>query len=74
MYELGNTYIAQNEVSAGVEVYNRLVKEYPLSPFVPKSMLREGLVYYNAEEGNKALEKFRSVVNYYPNTPKHYRL
>ncbi|SFW71073.1 Tetratricopeptide repeat-containing protein [Sinomicrobium oceani] len=70
MYELGNTYIAQNEVSAGVEVYNRLVKEYPLSPFVPKSMLREGLVYYNAEEGNKALEKFRSVVNYYPNTPE----
>lgn len=70
MYELGNTYVAQNKVSDGVRTYQKLVDEYSLSPYVPKTLLREGLVYYNAEENDKALEKFKSVVNYYPNTPE----
>src|SRR5690606_1707709 len=59
IYELGNTYVGQNRLADATEMYRRLVKEYPLSPFAAKSMLREGLVYYNSGENEKALEKLR---------------
>lgn len=28
MFELGNTYILENQTSKGIDVYNRLVSEY----------------------------------------------
>ncbi|RAV30710.1 tetratricopeptide repeat protein [Sinomicrobium soli] len=68
MYELGNTYVAQNRSADATGMYQRLVGEYPMSPFVAKAMLREGLVYYNAGENEKALEKFRGVADYFPET------
>ncbi|WP_461532062.1 tetratricopeptide repeat protein [Sinomicrobium sp.] len=68
IYELGNTYVGQNRLDDATEMYRRLVKEYPLSPFAAKSMLREGLVYYNDGSNEKALEKLLAVVDYFPNT------
>ncbi len=70
MYELGNTYVAANNVSQGIELYNRLIREVPESALVPKAMLRQGLIYYNNNDSNKALERLRKVVAEYPNTPE----
>ena len=33
-------------------------------------MLRQGLIYYNNNDGNKALERLRKVVAEFPNTPE----
>ncbi|MCH4823397.1 tetratricopeptide repeat protein [Gramella lutea] len=70
MYELGNTYVATNNVTQGIQSYNRLIRDVPQSALVPKAMLRQGLIYYNNNEGNKALERLRKVVAEYPNTPE----
>ena len=34
----------------------------------PKALLRQGLVYYNANDNNKALEKFKRVASQFPST------
>lgn len=68
MFELGNTYILENQTSKGIDVYNRLVSEYRNSAFVPRALLREGLVYYNGNQNEQALMKFKSIARDYPNT------
>ncbi|MEO2126566.1 MAG: tetratricopeptide repeat protein, partial [Christiangramia sp.] len=70
MFELGNTYVANNNTSQAIQAYNRLIRDVPESALVPKAMLRQGLIYYNGNEGNKALERLRKVVAEYPNTPE----
>ncbi|MDX1761014.1 MAG: tetratricopeptide repeat protein, partial [Christiangramia sp.] len=70
MYELGNTYVATNNITQAIQSYNRLIRDVPQSALVPKAMLRQGLIYYNNNEGNKALERLRKVVAEYPNTPE----
>ncbi|GAA4318579.1 tetratricopeptide repeat protein [Pontixanthobacter gangjinensis] len=70
MYELGNTYVANNNIDQAIQSYNRLIRDVPQSALVPKAMLRQGLIYYNNNQGNKALERLRKVVAEYPNTPE----
>ncbi len=70
MYELGNTYVANNNISQAIQSYNRLIRDVPESSLVPKAMLRQGLIYYNQNEGNKALERLKKVVAEFPNTPE----
>ncbi|GGK25534.1 hypothetical protein GCM10007962_19750 [Yeosuana aromativorans] len=70
MYELGNSYVKANETDKAMQMYNRLNTEYKMSSFVPKSLLRQGLVYYNAGKDEEALTKFKIVASDYPNTPE----
>lgn len=67
-YELGNTLVAENNSDAGLQAYQNLVQSIPASSFVSKSLLKQGLVYYNNDHPEKALEKFKQVVADYPNT------
>ncbi len=70
MYELGNSYVKANETDKAIQMYNRLNTEYKMSSFVPKSLLRQGLVYYNSSKSEQALNKFKKVAADYPNTPE----
>lgn len=70
MYELGNSYVKNNETDKAMRMYNRLSSEYKMSSFVPKALLRQGLVYYNASENEQALGKFKTVARDYPRTPE----
>lgn len=70
MYELGNSYVKANNTSAAMAMYNRLNTEYKMSSFVPKSLLRQGLVHYNANENELALGKFKAIATNYPGTPE----
>ncbi len=67
-YELGNTLIADGKTIDGLQAYENLVKTIPASSFVSKSLLKQGLVYYNNDQADKALTKFKKVVADYPNT------
>ena len=40
LYELGNTYVAQNKSNEGIAAYDKLVREIPNSSFVPKALLK----------------------------------
>lgn len=70
MYELGNSHVKANETDKAMDIYNRLSSEYKMSSFVPKALLRQGLVYYNASENERALTKFKTVAKDYPGTPE----
>ena len=70
MYELGNSYVKANEPNKAMQMYNSLNTEYKMSSFVPKSLLRQGLVYYNSSKYEEALGKFKTVASDYPNTPE----
>ncbi|UOB16525.1 tetratricopeptide repeat protein [Abyssalbus ytuae] len=68
LYELGNTYVNNDNSSKGIETYTKLVSEHKNSSYVSKAILREGLVYYNEGKNDLALSRFRLVVDKYSNT------
>lgn len=70
MYELGNSYVKENETDKAMAVYDRLNSEYRMSSFVPKTLLRQGLVYYNNSQNEQALTKFKKIAGDYPGTPE----
>jgi TolA-binding protein len=49
-----------------MQMYDRLNSEYKRSAFTSKSLLRQGLVYYNGNNNEKALGKFKQVAKDFP--------
>lgn len=70
LYELGNTYINNDQAAKGVGVYHDLYTKYPMSSFVSKAKLKEGLSYYNSGQNDKALAQLKAVTTQFPNTPQ----
>ena len=70
MYALGNAYVKVNQKDKAMAIYERLNSEYKMSSFVPKSLLRQGLVYYNASQNTQALTKFKKIAGDFPGTPE----
>jgi tetratricopeptide (TPR) repeat protein len=68
MYELANSYVKANEVDKAMAMYDRLNSEYRNSVFISKSLLRQGLAYYNTNDNERALGKFKKVANDYPSS------
>ena len=68
MYELGNSYVKSGNISEAMAIYDNLNSEYQSSEFVPKTLLRQGLVYYNANDNERALSKFKRVASQFPST------
>ncbi len=70
MYELGNSYVKEGNTSKAMQAYDRLNDEYSRSTFVPRVLLRQGLVHYNASKNEPALIKFKKVAADFPGTPE----
>ncbi|MDH7913171.1 tetratricopeptide repeat protein [Winogradskyella sp. SYSU M77433] len=68
MYELANSYVKSNQSDKAMQMYDRLNSEYKQSAFTSKSLLRQGLVYYNANDNERALTKFKKVATDFPNS------
>ena len=66
LFELGNTYVAENKDEQAIKTYDQLIKEFEKGSFTSKAILRQGLVYYNADKDAPALVKFKQVVAEYP--------
>ncbi|MEY2923101.1 MAG: hypothetical protein RL108_1727, partial [Bacteroidota bacterium] len=66
LFELGNTYVAENKDEKAINTYDQLIKEFENGSFVSKAILRQGLVYYNADKDAQALVKFKQVVAGFP--------
>jgi len=67
-YQLGNTYIAEDETNKGLEAYQNLINKRPQSPFLPKVLSKIGLTYYNSNQNNSALSTLKKLVADYPST------
>ncbi len=66
LFELGNTYVRENQEREGLNAYAELVDTFGSSKLVPEALLRQGLVHYNANRNEEALVQFRAVVSKYP--------
>jgi tetratricopeptide (TPR) repeat protein len=67
-YELGNSFVKINENSNALKAYDEVVNKYRMSSLVSKSLLKQGLVYYNSDQNENALNKYKLVVEKYPGT------
>jgi tetratricopeptide (TPR) repeat protein len=70
LYELGNSYVKLNNIDKAMSMYDQLNKEYRASPYISKSILRQGLVYYNSGKNELALRKFKNVADNFQGTPE----
>lgn len=67
-YQLGNTYIAEDNSTKGIQAYQNLMNKRPQSPFVPKTLSKIGLAYYNSNQNTSALKTLKKLVADYPST------
>ncbi len=67
-YELGNSYVKLSNDTEALEAYDEVVTNYRMSSLVSKSLLKQGLVYFNSDKNDQALDKYKQVVNSYPGT------
>nr|WP_299344476.1 tetratricopeptide repeat protein [Allomuricauda sp.] len=68
LFELGNSLVKAGQEPQGLQTYDQLVEEFGRSKFAPRSLLRQGLVHYNANRNNEAIAKLKEVVQKYPKT------
>ena len=70
LFELANTYVAENQNDLAIKTYDRLNSEFKKGSFTSRSFLRQGLVYYNTDKDEQALTKFKKVAADFPRTPE----
>ena len=68
LFQLAGTYTKIKNHELAHRAYDRLVSKYPRSPFISRSLIRQGLLYYNDDLNAKALEKYKAVASKFPNT------
>jgi len=69
LFQLANTFTTLKNSKEAHEAYDLLQKRYPKSVFIPRVLVRQGLLYYNGNENTKALEKFKLIASKFPNSP-----
>lgn len=69
LYQLGNTYSKLKDSKNAHIAYDRLILKHPKSVFISRSLLRQGLLYFNNNENKKALKKYKVVAAKFPNSP-----
>lgn len=70
LYELGNTYLALNRNNEAINAYDKLVSTLPRSNYVPRALLKKGLILNNTEKLQESLAVFKRVANDYPSSPE----
>lgn len=68
LFEIATTYVAVKDAKNAHNAFNKLTQEYPASVFIPKALVRQGLLYYNMGQNDKALGKFKETVKRFPNS------
>lgn len=68
LYEIGTTYLNNNDSRSAITSFEKISKERPRSQFARKSLMKIGMIYYNNDENDKALENLKYIVTQYPNT------
>jgi outer membrane protein assembly factor BamD (BamD/ComL family) len=51
-----------------LKTFDRLISEFKNGSYTAKSILRQGLIYYNSDRNADALTKFKKVVSDFPKT------
>ncbi len=68
LYELGNTYVSQENNNEAISSYNKLIRDLPNSSYVAKALLKKALIFDNTGKSNEALTLFKRVANDFPSS------
>ena len=68
IYEIGLTYLNNNDYSSAIKSFDKVVKERPRSQYARKALMKIGMIHYNKDENTKALERLKDIIAQYPNT------
>lgn len=69
LYQLGNTYVKLKDSKNANIAYERLIEKHPKSVFVSRTLLRQGLLYFNENKNMQSLMKYKDVAARFPNSP-----
>jgi TolA-binding protein len=69
-FEMAYTYFNKGELEKSKTDLVGLVAKYPRSSYVPKALMTIGLVQYNQDQDDAALESFKKVIRDYPSAPE----
>lgn len=72
LFQIANTYTFVKDTKNAHIAYNKLLEDHASSVFIPKALVRQGLLYYNNNENDKALEKFKETAKRFPGSPDSY--
>jgi TolA-binding protein len=67
---LGNTYVSEKKNDSAIKTYDQLISENRNGSYASKAMLRQGLIYYNADNDTQALLKFKKIASEFPKSPE----
>jgi len=67
-YYLAESLYSKKDYRNAITEYDRLVREYPQSSFVPKAMYKAGLASYATNDGVLARRWLRTLIEQYPLT------
>ncbi|MBD3234654.1 MAG: outer membrane protein assembly factor BamD [candidate division Zixibacteria bacterium] len=70
-FKTGRLYQKLNQFDPAILYYNRLITEYPESPYVEESVFRKGECYLKLEKDIKAREAFLEYLNRFENGKYH---
>lgn len=68
-YSLGVSYTKSNNNQKAIDAFDNVLK-FNRSTLKPKALLKQGLIYFNSQQGEKSLVKYKKLVNDYPNSPE----
>lgn len=69
-YEIGETQLYNNNLSAARTAYQNVITKFPNSSFLPKCYLKTAVIDYNSNKKELALEDYKEVVRKFPKTPE----
>lgn len=67
-FETAYTYFNKGDLEKSRADLTGLIQKYPRSSYVPRALVTIGLVQYNQDKDNEALETFKKVIADYPST------
>ncbi len=66
--EIANTYLANEQYEAALIPLNAVLKNKNAEALKPQAYLKLGIVYFNQNNNNEALNNFKTLISTYPNS------
>ncbi|WP_299012204.1 tetratricopeptide repeat protein [uncultured Polaribacter sp.] len=70
LYQLANTYLKLKDVENANNAFDRLAEKHPKSIFLPRALLRQGLLLFNNNKNKEAILRYKEVAAKFPNSPE----
>ncbi len=71
-FELGLTYLQMDDYTNSLQVFQEFENEYPNSDRLVEVQLKQGLIFSNRDQNQKAIATYKEIVKKHPQTQEAY--